>query len=48
MAQLVEQRIRNAWVRGSSPLGSCQYLYILGGLDTLNSFPADESIDRVQ
>ena len=22
MAQLVEQRIRNAWVRGSSPLGS--------------------------
>ena len=22
VAQLVEQRIRNAWVRGSSPLGS--------------------------
>ena len=26
VAQLVEQRIRNAWVEGSNPFGSCLHL----------------------
>ncbi len=31
VAQLVEQRIRNAWVVGSSPIGSFKYsLYVSG------------------
>ena len=30
MAQLVEQRIRNAWVAGSSPASGSRSWYLLG------------------